>query len=114
MKTLPLSQGRVALVSDEDFAELSKFKWTASLCSRKGWAPKWYAMRKPTVNGKRVTIYLHRAVATRAHGSIPEGLVVDHHPNPDGLDCRRENLRIVSHYENTKHAMFKPREEPWL
>jgi len=30
MKTIPLSKGMVALVSDEDFERVNQFKWCAS------------------------------------------------------------------------------------
>ena len=29
MKEIPLSQGKIALVDDEDYADLSQFKWHA-------------------------------------------------------------------------------------
>jgi hypothetical protein len=36
MKTIQLTKGRVAFVDDEDYAELSKYKWHASSVSRSG------------------------------------------------------------------------------
>lgn len=113
MKEIPLSQGKVALVSDEDFEALNSFKWTATRNSKRHHSPKWYAHRKAYREGKRRTVYLHIEVVRRQGIDIPPGLVVDH-IDGDSLDCRRENLRVVTHYENTKHAMFKKKEEPWL
>lgn len=83
MKTLPLSQGKVALVDDADYGQVSGFKWTA--LNSNG---RWYAYRK---EGKR-TVYLHRFL-------LQTEQYVDHR-NHDGLDNQRENLRSSSPTQN--------------
>lgn len=117
MKEVPLTQEKVALVDDDDFEWVTQWKWHATYNNRSkpGEVPKWYAARKQRVGkGKyrRVTVYLHREIARRADGPIPAGLVVDHFPNPDGLDCRRSNLRVVTQAENTDHCRFKKHPSP--
>lgn len=57
-----------------------------------------YAVRSETVDGKKQTLYLHREVT-----QPPDGMVVDHR-NRDRLDCRRENLRVVTHSENNSNT----------
>jgi hypothetical protein len=45
-------------------------------------------------------IYVHRIVMQRILGTnIPSGSKVDH-INGNGLDCRRSNLRLVTHAQN--------------
>lgn len=57
-----------------------------------------YAMRSQRINGRSVTIYMHRAILGVPHGA-GHRIEVDH-LNYDGLDNRRENIRMVSHSEN--------------
>lgn len=51
MKQIPLTQGKVALVDDSDFEELSKYKWHSVMFPGNG---KFYASRMPSrIDGKR-------------------------------------------------------------
>lgn len=93
MKEIVLTQGKVALVDDEDYLELSKFKWytvkTAGL---------FYAVRHShMISGMRHTIFMHREIL-----AFPKGMETDH-INGNGLDNRRENLRIVTTRENQQN-----------
>jgi len=93
MKTIPLTQGKVALVDDEDYEELMKHKWYASHEGN-----GWYAKRKgPRHGGRQTMIYMHRALMA---GDSP--LEVDH-INGDGLDNRRANLRLVTKSGNARN-----------
>jgi hypothetical protein len=85
VKEIPLTKGYVALVDDEDYERVSVLKWSACVHDRRV-----YAMRRPD----RKTVYLHRFIM-----NAPVGSTVDHQ-NHDGLDNRRENLRICSNAEN--------------
>ena len=99
MKEIPLTQGKVALVDDEDFEAVSAFKWGAS---RHG--STFYAQRNiPRPGGGWTSERLHRYVLTRVLGcAIPNGKHCDH-KNGDGLDNRRENLRVVEAAENGRN-----------
>jgi hypothetical protein len=90
MKEIPLTQGKVAIVDDGAFAELSKYRWYAhKICNT------WYAERNSLcVNGKRHKIRMHAAIV-----GTPKGMGTDH-VNGNGLDNRRENLRIVTKRQN--------------
>lgn len=86
MKQIPLTKGLSALVDDEDYEELMKFKWCAH---SHGYAKRDEGGRK----SKRV-IYMHRVVARAMEGDHVD------HINGNKLDNTRANLRICTHQEN--------------
>lgn len=83
MKVVPLSggEGRKALVSPEDFDHVMQHRWH-------------YANGYAATAIERRTTYMHRFIL-----KPPPGLVVDH-VNHDGLDNRRENIRIGTQTQN--------------
>lgn len=89
MKKIKLTQGKYALVDDEDFEWLNQFKW--------GYQSGDYAKRK--LNEK--VIYMHRFIL-----NAPKELEVDH-INGNKLDNRRNNLRLCSHAENSKNRKIQ-------
>jgi len=89
-REIPLTQGKIALVDEEDYAFLSQFHWTAIKRPR-GWHA--FRMRKVMVNVWR-PLYMHRVILGE-----PKGLLVDHR-NGDGLDNRRHNLRSCTKSQN--------------
>lgn len=90
MKKIPLTQGLFALVDNEDFEELNKYKWH----TRKS-RQKFYAVRmSSTINGERNTIYMSRQIM-----DCPDDLQVDH-VDTDTLDNQKHNLRICTETEN--------------
>ena len=98
MHKIALTQGKFAIVSNDDFERVSKFKWYATMNSRFG-QEKWYAARDCYATGRRIKIYMHRFIM----GNIPRELVVDH-INANGLDNRRKNLSVKTHEENISRA----------
>lgn len=90
MREIPLTQGKVALIDDEDYEELSQYKWTAHHRAKNTWYAVRYVGKR--VDGKRVGVHIqmHRVIT-----NCPDGLVVDH-INHNGLDNRKENLRTVT------------------
>ncbi len=94
MKEIPLSQGQVAIVDDEDYAELSKHKWCAS------WQPgnrTYYAVRAEYRNGQQTVIYMHRVIMQAQHYQEVD------HVDFDGLHNWRNNLRVCTHAQNCQH-----------
>ncbi len=88
MKTINLSRGYTAIVDNEDYDELSKYKWSASTCGK-------YAYRiTGKRNGKRRTVRMHRVII-----DIESGMETDH-VNGNGLDNRRCNLRQCTRSQN--------------
>lgn len=93
MKYIQLTQGKQAKVSDEDYEELSQWKWyyKAQPDSNGGYA----ARNTAYVRGKsRTTIKMHRQLLS------PEPRFEVDHINGDKLDNRRENLRVVTKSQN--------------
>ncbi len=90
-KEIPLTQGKFALVDDEDYEELNKYKWYAYKSK-----DTYYARRTEYPSGK--TILMHRVVT-----NAPKDLVVDH-KNGDGLDNRKLNVRICTLSENARNS----------
>ena len=91
MKEIQLTQGKVALVDDEDFEYLNQWKWQANKKKSK----KFYAWRGKKIDGRYRMIYLHRFLLKLTDKKI----FVDH-VNMDTLDNRKENLRICTHSQN--------------
>lgn len=89
MKRISLSQGKFALVDDEDFEFLSQWKWSF----HKGYAVRTVSRIK---NGKLVSkhAYMHREV-----NETPDGFITDH-INGNKLDNRRANLRSCTSSQN--------------
>lgn len=84
MRQISLSQGKFALVDDEDFDRVSQYKWYFN---------DGYAMRYE--KGKRIR--MHRFIL-----DAPDGVEVDHR-NRNKLDQRRENLRLCTGIENKRN-----------
>jgi hypothetical protein len=91
MRGIALTQGKVALVDDEDYAWLTEWKWCAHWDGH-----NWYAIRSRGDPGTRKTISfkMHREIL-----NVPKGMQTDH-INGQGLDNRRSNLRICTQAQN--------------
>lgn len=91
MKTIPLTQGKVALVDDADFERVNQFKWSA-----KRGGDNWYAYRSAGyVGGRQKQVTLHVFL-------FPGHPRVDH-KNGDGLNNQRHNLRPATHTQNMRN-----------
>lgn len=93
MKKIQLTQGKVALVDDENYEKLKCFKW----CAVKN-GKTFYATRAITVNKKQIMIWMHHEII----GFPPKGFEVDHR-NGNGLWNLKNNLRYVTHRQNTQN-----------
>lgn len=92
IKKIPLTQGKYAIINEEDFDLVSKYKW--HFFARK------YAGRDYIENGKKKKMSMHRLIT-----NFPIGCEIDH-INGNGLDNRRSNLRISTHKENICNRAF--------
>ena len=97
MKKIPLTQGREAIVDDDDFERVNQFRWHFVGCGRG------YASRSQWIGGEKKyhNELMHRFIlglSKRGNGAAE----VDH-INHDGLDNRKENLRVVTHAQNCRN-----------
>lgn len=95
MSKIPLTQGRVAIVSNADFPELIKHKWFYH-------AGTGYACRNiKRDDGSRTMVYMHKV--------IRPGLEYVDHQNTNRLDNRRSNLRRCTNQENARNQKISIR-----
>ena len=92
MKEIPLTKGKVALVDDDDFDMLSKFKW---------YYGNRYAVRHDNSTKTRRPMFMHRVII-----GTPDGMDTDH-INGDKLDNRKCNLRVCTRSQNQINALCR-------
>ncbi len=94
MKEILLTQGKTALVDDEDYEYLNKFKWNARKAKQ-----TYYAKRTVRIDNKYKTIYMHRLILKLNDSSIN----VDHE-DYNGLNNQKSNIRILTKSDNSKRV----------
>lgn len=94
MKEIPLTNGGVALVDDEDYNRVVQYRWGKF----QGRSREWYAKRyvKP---GLGEALQMHRFIL-----KLPPRLPQVDHINFNGLDNRKENLRVVTQSQNKQNG----------
>lgn len=94
MKKILLTQGKYAIVDDEDYDRLNQHTWYASKKRS-----TWYSMRDiwNSKEKKKIRISMHREIM-----NVPvfDGNNYIDHKNHNGLDNRKENLRICTNSDN--------------
>lgn len=96
MKKIKLTQGKYALVDDEDFACLSKSSWQFD---KGNGNPR--ARRTVWINGKSHALTMHRDILKAKPGQIVD------HINGNSLDNRKSNLRFCTRRQNRLNARAK-------
>ena len=100
MKKIPLTQGKFALVDDEDYEWLMQWKWCV-YWDGYTWRPiRGVHRRRESPTLKRFS--MHREIM-KHHGYKLDGMQVDH-INHDGLDNRKVNLRVCTKEQNARNA----------
>lgn len=92
MKQIPLTQGKFALVDDEDYEYLSQYHW---------YFEHGYARREVWKKNKRSRIYMHREIINNF-----DKLSTDH-INGDKLDNRKKNLRKCTPGQNLQNSSIR-------
>lgn len=98
MEKIELTQGFFALVDEEDYEKLNKYKWHIRRCGNMIYAVT--AIYIKGGNGKKKTIQMHRMVMGDSEK------VVDHR-NGNGMDNRKSNLRFCTQRQNQQNRYFK-------
>jgi len=100
MKKIPLTQGRFAIVDDEDYEWISKLHWHFNDgYAVRGAYTRVVKTKSGKIKGFQKTEIMHRVIA-----KTPKGMETDH-INGDGLDNRKENLRVCRHSQNGKNII---------
>lgn len=94
MKEIQLTQGKVALVDDEDFEYLNQWKWHFS---KSGYATRF------SPRPFRFVIHMHRLVM-----NTPKNLITDH-IDGDKLNNQKRNLRNCTVMENSWNQKLNAR-----
>ena len=99
MRTIPLTQNKMAIVDDSDYTWINQWKWSALKAGN-----KYYAVRS-TADCR--IVMMHRLIAGATHG---DGFIVHH--KGDSLDNRRKQLVKCDHADHAKQHKQKnsPRE----
>lgn len=93
-REIQLTKGAVAIVDDDDYERVNKFKWYLG-----GSGNYRYAVRAVTENGRRYTARLHHAIAGEHRGKCID------HINGNTLDNRKCNLRIATRGQNRANSI---------
>lgn len=91
-KQIPLTQGKVAVVSDHRFEHLNQWNWCATKHKN-----TWYAVRNMKAPFKG-TVLMHREIM-----NAPKEMDVDHWDG-NGLNNTDENLRVCTNAQNIQNS----------
>jgi len=91
VKRIPLTQGKFALVDEEDYEWLNQWKWyyNNGYAARDQWDP---------ITKKQIKIRMHRIIM-----NAKEGEEVDH-INHNGIDNQKYNLRVCTVSQNMQNS----------
>lgn len=94
MAEIQLKGGEIALVDDEDYPLLSRYKW------QRAGAAGYVVTTMQTITGKNHTIYMHKL--------IMGGFWMVDHKDGNVLDCRKQNIRRATRQENNFNTRKVP------
>lgn len=101
MKKIRLTRNKFAIVDNEDFEILNKYKWSVL----KGWNTS-YAVRSlydSKTQKTSKTLLMHRVILNLKNKEICD------HVNGNGLDNRKNNLRLVTKSQNSINSKINIR-----
>ena len=96
MKKIPLTQGKFALVDDEDYEWLMKWKWFARKDERNFYAARNQSKKNGETKNKksRRLVSMHKVILKPRWNKLTD------HIDGDGLNNQRDNLRSVTYSQN--------------
>ena len=95
MKLIPLTQGKFAMVDDEDFEELNKHKWHTNNNGNTDYAIRDLPRDK---QNKQRKLKMHRIIL-----GLTNPKTLCDHKDGNGLNNQRGNLRVCTHKENCRN-----------
>jgi hypothetical protein len=95
-KHIQLTQGLSVLVDDADYEKFGHLNWKSARSGK-----KYYAVLNYQSGGKFKRLTLHREIMNPT-----EGMFVDH-INGNPLDCRKENMRLVTGSQNAMNRRLR-------
>lgn len=98
MKLIPLTQNQFAIVDDDSFESLSKYKWHA-LKFKAGFVACRMERLTVGIDGRK-RIYMHRQIMGFNHSSLP---LIDHKDH-NTLNNQKGNLRLATHAQNRHNS----------
>jgi hypothetical protein len=98
-RVIPLTQGQVTIVDEEDYDWLNQWKWFAVYSPR----GRYFYTRRNNKNeqGKPEWEHMHRLITGAKPGQITDLI------NRNTLDNRRSNLRLVTHIESVRNRKMQ-------
>lgn len=98
MKIIQLTKNKFAIVDDEDYKRVSALKWQAVLNKKIYYA--YHSVGIVLLNGRKSSkhIKMHRFIM-----GINDSKIQVDHINGNGLDNRKENLRLCTNSQNSKN-----------
>lgn len=90
---IPLTQNKYAIVDAIDLWKVQHCRWHI----HKNHECSYAATNTKRANRSHTTLFMHRAIL-----NVPPSLEVDH-INGDGLDNRRQNIRLCTHSQNLQN-----------
>ena len=91
---VPLTRGYEAIIDAADVPIVAGFNWVASVKSHTT-----YAIRTDRLDGKRCSVLLHRFIL----GIMDRRDLEVDHKNCNGMDNRRDNLRLATRSQNNQN-----------
>ncbi len=103
-REIPLTQGLIALVDDDNYEEISQFNWHAKVNpkTKRAYAVRWNIYKDASGAKKKNPVYMHHQVM----GGRRDGFQIDH-ISRDSLDNRKVNLRWATPSQNCMNAKFR-------
>lgn len=93
MTKIVIAKGLIALVDDENYDIINKWKWRPKFHGK-----NIYAYRIVTINKVRIKLYMHRVIL-----GLTNPKIVTDHIDHNGLNNQISNLRVCSQSNNSKN-----------